>query len=108
MTMASLDVVFPVGGVILGLQPYCTGVLWVKTLNKSWMSDGEAFDVVPSLEASSLKTQHGLWHCWSIVYGGFSQRRQFRRMASWKGVAKPTRRPCCLGGGKGCHLVADW
>ena len=35
-------------------------VLWVKTLSISWTSDGGAFGVVPSLEASSLETHLSL------------------------------------------------
>ncbi|RCV05275.1 LOW QUALITY PROTEIN: hypothetical protein SETIT_1G070300v2 [Setaria italica] len=41
----------------------------VKTLSRSWTSDGGAIGVVPSLEASCLETQLGLRHCWSIGHG---------------------------------------
>jgi hypothetical protein len=64
---------FPVGGVILELQPCCTGVLWVKTLSGSWTSDDGAFGVVPSLEASSLESQLGWWYCRSIAHISFTR-----------------------------------
>lgn len=36
-------------------------VLWVKTLSGLWTSDGSAIGVMPSLEASFLEIQLGLW-----------------------------------------------
>jgi hypothetical protein len=35
---------------------------------QTWASDGGTFGVVPSLEALSLETEHGLLHCHSIGF----------------------------------------
>jgi hypothetical protein len=108
MTAASLDVVFPVGGIILELQPCCTGVLWVKTLSRSWTSDGGTFGIVPSLEASSLETQR----CCGVA-----------GLCPWRlqpvSIIPPRDKleGCCrarveamvvLVAARGCHMVDDW
>jgi hypothetical protein len=58
--------------------------------------NGGAFDYVPSLEASSLENQFDFDIAGPSVMVGNNQRRQVRRMASWKGVAEPTGRPLWL------------
>ena len=81
---------FPCWGRHVGDTTLLHRFLWVKTLSSPWTSDGGAFGVVPSLEASSQENRLGFGFAGPLVMDGNSRGWQVRRVESLMGVAKPT------------------
>jgi hypothetical protein len=60
---------FPCWGRHLGAKTLLHGSLWVKTLSRSWMSDGDAFWHRVLFGGVVSRDSSGLRYFWSIVHG---------------------------------------